>query len=164
MGIKSSIVHVAKTLLLLSSISTSATAAVTQAHGTQQIDVPGFGPVLIFRSPSAPSSIALYLSPAAGWSDWDTTMARQIAKGDTLVAGVETPQFLSHLDDKSGACTDPASSLEALVSSLRRDLAVSDHVQPMIVGHAEGGMLAYDALAEPDHHTFKGGLAMDFLP
>jgi type IV secretory pathway VirJ component len=164
MARKSSIVTIAAAVLWLSATPPAEAAALAHGPSEQQIKFPGVGPVMIFRPPSTAESLALFLSPAAGWSEWDTAVARQLAKADTLVAGIDTRQFLAALNDKPGECVDPAAPLEDLTTSLKKDFAIREFIQSMIVGHTEGAIIAYNALAQSNHHSFKGGLAMEFCP
>ena len=164
MARKSSIVTIAAAVLWLCATPPAEAGALAHGHGEQQIDIPGVGPVMIFRPPSTAESLALFLSPAAGWSEWDTSVARQLAKADTLVAGIDTHQFLTALNEKSGECVDPAAPLEDLATSLIKEFAIREFIQPMLVGHTEGGIIAYNALAQSNRHSFKGGLAMEFCP
>ena len=164
MARKSSIVTIAAAVLWLCATPPAEAGALAHGHGEQQIDIPGVGPVMIFRPPSTAESLALFLSPAAGWSEWDTSVARQLAKADTLVAGIDTRQFLTALNEKSGECVDPAAPLEDLATFLKKEFAIREFIQPMLVGHTEGGIIAYNALAQSNRHSFKGGLAMEFCP
>lgn len=139
MARKSSIVTIAAAVLWLCATPPAEAGALAHGHGEQQIDIPGVGPVMIFRPPSTAESLALFLSPAAGWSEWDTSVARQLAKADTLVAGIDTRQFLTALNEKSGECVDPAAPLEDLATFLKKEFAIREFIQPMLVGHTEGG-------------------------
>src|SRR6476659_2607651 len=89
-------------------------AAEPQAKPPESLSYGRFGPVAIYRSTPHPKNVVLFLSGDGGWNLGVVDMARILSTMDSLVVGVNTPQYVKKLNASKESCVYPASDLELL--------------------------------------------------
>lgn len=124
-----------------------------------------FGNVAVYRPPTPPDRIALFLSGDGGWNQGVVDMARLLRQQGTLVLGIDTPAYFKAVDAASGdRCTYLAADLESLSQFAQKALGMSQYQVPLLVGYSSGAGTAYATLAQAPDNTFRGAVALGFDP
>ena len=111
-----------------------------------------------------PAHVALFVSGDGGWNQGVVDMARELAHGDVLVAGVDINHYLKELAASSEKCAYPAADFEALGQFVQKSGGLSTYVKPILVGYSSGATLVYATLVQAPSTTFKGALSLGFCP
>jgi len=124
-----------------------------------------FGTVHLYSGDgAAPKQIVLFVSGDGGWNQGVVDMARELATGDVLVAGIDITHYLKQLAVSNEKCAYPASDFEALGQFLQKSRGYSVYVKPILVGYSSGATLVYATLVQAPATTFKGALSLGFCP
>ncbi|MBS0578921.1 MAG: hypothetical protein JSR36_06625 [Proteobacteria bacterium] len=128
----------------------------------EQLAQPPLGTVRLYRPPGAVRRIALLISGDGGWGTGTDAIARDLAREDSLVAGIDGAQFLRGLEHGPGGCAAVAAPLAALA----QDVTQRQHLPPalpvILVGHSAGASLVYVALSQAPAGRFAGALTLSF--
>lgn len=148
-------------LAALAALLLTQCALVERAGHPQLISAGPFSSVHIYQ-PSGPAQhLALVLSGDGGWSYNIASIARQLATRGTLVAGIDTREWLAHLADATDGCISPGAELVRLAHELQRRYSLSPQ-PPVLIGHSAGATLAFVALAQAPAGSFAGALTLSF--
>jgi type IV secretory pathway VirJ component len=67
-----------------------------------------------------------------------------------------------NLSSYGKSCLYLAGVFQDAARAIEKQLALTDYIEPMVVGYSAGSTLAYAAVAGSPPNTFKGGVAMSF--
>lgn len=134
---------------------------VERAGHPQLISAGPFSSVHVYQPPGRAQRLALVLSGDGGWSYNIGSIARQLATHDTLVAGIDTREWLAHLGSAPARCVSPGAELAALARDLEQRYSLIRQ-PPVLVGHSAGATLAYVAVAQAPAGSFAGALTLSF--
>ncbi len=123
-------------------------------------DFGDFGSVGIYRGDPAPRDVVLFLSGEGGWDAGVVSMAKTLTGRGAIVAGIDIRHYLQQLEKSPGKCASPATDLENLSRYLQEKLALTEYIEPTLVGYSSGATLVYAALAEAPDGSFKGALSI----
>jgi type IV secretory pathway VirJ component len=123
-----------------------------------------FGTVHLYSSSAAPTQVALFVSGDGGWNQGVVDMARELARSDVLVAGIDMTHYLKELAASDEKCAYPAADFEALSQFVQKSRGLSAYVKPILVGYSSGATLVYATLVQAPSTTFKGALSLGFCP
>jgi type IV secretory pathway VirJ component len=135
-----------------------------RAVAAQAIDrwhVPGFGQVTVYRGPSPPHHVVLFLSGDGGWNLGVVDMAQRLRDAGGLVVGIDIRAFMKTLE-ASERCAYPAGALEELSRAVQLRERLPAYQRPVLVGYSSGATLAYAALAAAPAETFAGAISLGF--
>jgi type IV secretory pathway VirJ component len=136
-------------------------ALIERAGHPQLISSGPFSDIHVYQPLGPAQRLALVLSGDGGWSYNIGSIARQLATHGTLVAGIDTREWLAHLTSAPQSCISPGAELAALARELERRYSLSAQ-PPVLVGHSAGATLAYVALAQAPAGSFAGALTLSF--
>jgi type IV secretory pathway VirJ component len=139
-------------------------AATAPAKAPETLTYGRFGEVAIYRSTPHPKNVVLFLSGDGGWNLGVVDMARILSSMDSLVAGVNVPQYVKKLNASKERCVYPASELELLSKFIQKTFGFPTYVPPVLVGYSSGATLAYAVLAQAPPNTFRGAISLGFCP
>ena len=139
-------------------------AATAPAKPPESLSYGRFGQVAIYRTSPHPKNVVLFLSGDGGWNLGVVDMARILSEMDSLVVGVNVPQYVKKLNASQESCVYPASELELLSKFVQKTLGLPNYVPPVLVGYSSGATLAYAVLAQAPPNTFRGALSLGFCP
>jgi type IV secretory pathway VirJ component len=123
-------------------------------------DFGDFGSVNIYRGDPAPRDVVLFLSGEGGWDPGVISMAQKLTGRGAVVAGMDIRHYLEQLEKSPEKCASPATDLENLSRYLQEKLALTQYIEPTLVGYSSGATLVYAALAEAPDGSFKGALSI----
>jgi type IV secretory pathway VirJ component len=118
----------------------------------------------VYVPAGAPTSVALLLSGAEGWSTAADAIARQLAQQGAMVAGIDWGKFKANLDADTDRCVSPDGDLENLSHFVQAYFHSPTYLSPMLVGISSGSTMAYAMLAQAPRDTFAAALTRDFCP
>jgi type IV secretory pathway VirJ component len=139
-------------------------AATAPAKPPESLSYGRFGEVAIYRPAPHPKNVVLFLSGDGGWNLGVVDMARILSSMDSLVVGVNVPQYVKKLNASKESCVYPASELELLSKFVQKTLGFPTYVPPVLVGYSSGATLAYAVLAQAPPNTFRGAISLGFCP
>jgi len=139
-------------------------AATAPAKPPESLSYGRFGQVAIYRPAPHPKNVVLFLSGDGGWNLGVVDMARILSSMDSLVVGVNAPQYVKKLNAAKERCVYPASELELLSKFVQKTLGFPTYVPPVLVGYSSGATLAYAVLAQAPPNTFRGAISLGFCP
>lgn len=123
-----------------------------------------FGVVTLYRSTSHPSVVILLVSGEQGWNEDATNIARALASFNTLVLGIDSPQYLTTLSASEEICSYPGGDFDALSKFVQQKLGFPTYVHPVLVGLAAGASLVYATVAQAPPDMFQGVISLGFCP
>ncbi len=106
----------------------------------------------------------LFVSGDGGWNLGVVDMARELARLDALVVGIDITHYLRNLASGPEKCTYPAADFEALSQFVQKKMGMPTYVSPVLVGYSSGATLVYAILVQAPPNTFKGALSLGFCP
>jgi len=136
-------------------------ALVERAGHPQLISAGPFSSIHLYRPRGPARRLALVLSGDGGWSYNIGSIARQLASHATLVAGIDTREWLAHLASVPESCVSPGAELAALAQELEQRYSLTRQ-PPVLIGHSAGATLAYVAVAQAPAGSFAGALTLSF--
>jgi type IV secretory pathway VirJ component len=123
-----------------------------------------FGDVRVYSADARPTHLVLFMSDDAGWDSSMEKMAKLLASGKTVVAGIDTPRYRARLESLKAKCAYPAGDLENLSKFMQATLGFAAYSIPLVIGNGAGGAFAYGAHAQAPENTFLGAIGYDFCP
>ncbi len=140
-------------------------AAAARAEMTEEaLDDPTFGKLAVYHATDEPKGVLLFASGTGGWNAELAAVAREAAKLDYVVAGIDLNDYLNRLDRLDAACADPATDLDRLNRLMEERYPIATHQPPILLGYGAGAALTYAALAQAADNRFHAGVAVDFCP
>ncbi|MBX3482725.1 AcvB/VirJ family lysyl-phosphatidylglycerol hydrolase [Phenylobacterium sp.] len=121
------------------------------------------GPVTVYRTSKEPGRFVVFVSGDGGWNQGVVDMARQLARMDATVVGVDIRRYLAQTQAGAEAFY-PAGDFAALAQAVQKDLGFTRYHRPVVVGYSSGATIAYGALAQAPAATFQGAIALGFCP
>jgi type IV secretory pathway VirJ component len=135
------------------------------SHATEStITFERFGTVHLYSGSAAPAQVALFVSGDGGWNQGVVDMARELANGNVLVAGIDINHYLKELAASDEKCAYPAADFEALSQFVQKSRGYSTYVKPILVGYSSGATLVYATLVQAPSTTFRGAVSLGFCP
>ncbi|NOK12964.1 virulence factor family protein [Corallococcus exercitus] len=122
-----------------------------------------FGHVTVVTPPDAPATVALLLADGPVDQGRAAELSLALAAHGALVLAVDARAYLRALE-KGTRCAYPAGDLEILSQGYQRHAELPEYLHPVLVGEGVGAALAYAALAQAPHGTFRGAVSVDFTP
>lgn len=141
-----------------------AAAAVRADIAEETLDNVAFGKLAVYRTTDEPKGVVLFTSGAGGWTNDLTTVAREIANLDYVVAGINLDEYLARLDRSEAACIDLSVDLDSLNQLMEQRYPLATHQPPILLGYGAGAALTYAALAQAPADRFHAGVTVDFCP
>lgn len=135
-----------------------------QAKPPESLNYGRFGQVAIYRSTPHPKNVVLFLSGDGGWNLGVVDMARILSSADSVVVGINAPQYVKKLNASKETCVYPASDLELLSKFVQKTFGFPTYVPPVLVGYSSGATLAYAILAQAPPNTYRGAISLGFCP
>lgn len=129
--------------------------AETLSHGR-------FRRVAIFLPHGPARHFAFLLSGDGGWNSGLAGIATRLANQGTMVAGIDTAQLYTNLEEDGGDCVFPDGDLENLSHYIQAYYKLPTYFTPILIGHSAGASMAYAMLAQAPRGTFAGALSMSF--
>lgn len=123
-----------------------------------------FGTVYLYGDPARARQVVLFVSGDGGWELGVVDMARELAKLDALVVGIDIVHYLRQVDAGAEKCAYPAAELEQLAQYVERQLDFPRYVTPILVGYSSGATLVYAVQVQAPPATFLGSLSLGFCP
>jgi len=124
-----------------------------------------FGPagaVTIYRASPEPDRFVVFVSGDGGWNQGVVDMARQLARMNATVVGVDIRHYLHAAQSGQAASLYPAGDFASLAQAVQKHLGFQRYHGAVLVGYSSGATLAYGALAQAPADTFHGGIGLGF--
>lgn len=122
------------------------------------------GDVRIYRASREPNRFVIFISGDGGWNQGVVDMARQLARMDATVVGVNIRAYLKTAQAGSAATLYPAGDFSSLAQAVQKSLGFARYHRPVVVGYSSGATLAYGTLAQSPSGIFQGGVGLGFCP
>jgi len=150
-------------LIAISAIAHAQDPTGVKAHDTHQETFPfgRFGEVHIYV-PDKIQSVALFAAGDGGWNDGINDMAQLLANQGALVAGIDTPRYLTEIANAKETCAYPAGELEDLSHAVEKKYGLQSYLVPTVVGYSSGATLGYIASVQAPKGTFRGLITLGF--
>jgi type IV secretory pathway VirJ component len=128
------------------------------------LDDPKFGKLIIYHTVDEPKGVILFASGTGGWNTDLAAVARDVAKLEYVVTGINLDDYLTRLDRSNATCADLAVDLDRLNRLMEERYPIATHQPSILLGYGAGGALTYAALAQAPDDQFHAGVAVDFCP
>lgn len=122
------------------------------------------GPVTIYKSGREPDRFVVFISGDGGWNLGVVDMARQLARMDATVVGVDIRHYLRTAQAAKAATLYPAGDFSGLSQAVQKSLGFSRYHRPVLVGYSSGATLAYGTAAQSPVGIFQGAIGLGFCP
>ena len=122
------------------------------------------GPVTVYQTSKEPGRFVVFVSGDGGWNLGVVDMARQLARMNATVVGVDIRHYLRTAQSGRSATLYPAGDLSSLAQAVQKDLGFQRFHRPVVVGYSSGATLAYGTLAQAPADTFQGAIGLGFCP
>lgn len=122
------------------------------------------GPVTIYRTTREPDRFVVFISGDGGWNQGVVDMARQLARMDATVVGVDIRHYLKTAQAGKAASLYPAGDFSSLAQAAQKSLGFTRYHRPVVVGYSSGATLAYGTLAQSPSGIFQGAIGLGFCP
>ncbi len=141
----------------------AAAAAAAPADAQETLSTSRFGTIRLYGDRNEPQSFIMLLSDAAGWDRGAEAAAEALGKARSLVAGIDTKDYLAKLSSDDEGCHYPAGEFERLAQVIQQNTGLKAYHRPLIAGYRTGGALVYAILAEGPG-SIDAGLSIGFCP
>ena len=132
------------------------------AAGAETVTHGRFRKVAIYLPQGPVRHFAFLLSGDGGWNSGLATIAQRLANQGTMVAGIDTPQLYTNLEEDTGACVFPDGDLENLSHYIQAYYKLPTYFTPILIGYSAGASMAYAMLAQAPRGTFASALSLSF--
>ena len=149
---------------LLAATVTAASPAARAELAEDALDDAVFGKLAVYHATDEPKGVILFASGVGGWNAGLGAVARDLAKLDYVVAGIDLDAYLQRLDRAEAACIDPAADFDRLNRLMEERYPIATHQPPIVFGYDAGAALTYTALAQGPNDRFHAGVAVNFCP
>jgi type IV secretory pathway VirJ component len=119
-----------------------------------------FGHLRTYPAWWKPKGFVYLFSGAHGWSAGDEEAARDLARSNHLVFGIDTPEFLRTQNPLDGCIYMPG-VLEDYSRVWQRHEGMSRYLAPAVLGSDLGATLAYEAQVQSPPTAFSAAIAVD---
>ncbi|HEY3729936.1 MAG TPA: AcvB/VirJ family lysyl-phosphatidylglycerol hydrolase [Steroidobacteraceae bacterium] len=124
-------------------------------------DTSQFGRVRIYPAWLRSRGFMYLFSGARGWSRDEEGAAREFAREDYLVVGIDSRQFLDWAGKSPDTCLYLPGLLEDFSRSRQRSIDNSQYLAPVLLGHDLGGTLVYMAQLQSPPTAFNAAVVID---
>ncbi len=128
------------------------------------LDDPTFGKLAVYHATDEPKGVILFASGTGGWNADLAAVARDVAKLEYVVTGINLDDYLTRLDRSNATCADLAVDLDRLNRLMEVRYPIATHQPSILLGYGAGAALTYAALAQAPDDQFHAGVAVDFCP
>jgi type IV secretory pathway VirJ component len=128
------------------------------------LDDPTFGKLAVYHATDEPKGVILFASGTGGWNADLAAVARDVAKLEYVVTGINLDDYLTRLDRSNATCADLAVDLDRLNRLMEERYPIATHQPSILLGYGAGAALTYAALAQAPDDQFHAGVAVDFCP
>lgn len=127
------------------------------------VDANDFGQLRIYPAWWAPKGAVYLISGEQGWSTSDEETARDLARSNHLVFGVDVPQFLAaeRRRLKQNDCLYMPGVLEDYSRSWQRKADIPQYMAPALLGSNIGATLVYEAQLQSPPTAFSAAIVVD---
>lgn len=122
------------------------------------------GAVTIYKASREPDRFVVFISGDGGWNLGVVDMARQLARMDATVVGVDIRHYLRTAQAQKSATIYPAGDFSSLSQAVQKKLGFSRYHRPVVVGYSSGATLAYGTAAQAPSGIFQGAMGLGFCP
>ena len=119
-----------------------------------------FGHLRMYPAWLRPRGIVYLLSGAHGWSTADEEAARNLARSNHLVFGIDTPELLT-VQNRLAGCLYMPGVLEDYSRDWQHKADYSRYFEPALLGSDVGATLVYEAQIEAPPTSFSAAIAVD---
>ena len=130
----------------------------------EQITVPKFGNVEIYKPEVEKRGLIIFLSGDGGWNAGVSDMAKEVVPLGYWVAGVNITSYLKSTAQSKEACFYSAGDLENLSKHIQKKYNFEKYYHPILMGYSSGATLVYVAYAQAPENTFRGAISLGFCP
>jgi len=123
-----------------------------------------FGKVIVYRNTPHPAHVVLFVSGDGGWNLGVVNMARELARANALVVGIDIVAYLKNLEASRESCLYPAADFEGLSQFVQKKMGFPTYEYPVLVGYSSGATLVYAVLVQAPARTFRGAVSLGFCP
>jgi type IV secretory pathway VirJ component len=119
-----------------------------------------FGHLRVYPAWWRPSGFVYLFSGARGWSAAEEEAARDLARTNHLVFGIDTPEFL-RVQNRLDGCIYMPGVLEDYSRPWQRKADIPQYLAPAILGSDIGATLTYEAQVQSPPTAFSAAVAVD---
>jgi len=130
-------------------------------------DTLSFGPfktVHVYKGAAVPKHVSLFVSGDGGWNLGVVDMARELAKNDSWIIGIDIRTYFKNMLVSHGVCAYAAADFEGLSHFAQKKLGLKEYIVPSLIGYSSGATLVYGVLAQSPQGTFAGAISLGFCP
>jgi type IV secretory pathway VirJ component len=127
------------------------------------VDASDFGQLRIYPAWWHPKGAVYLISGEQGWSTSDEETARDLARSNHLVFGVDVPKFLAAERRRLGRedCLYMPGVLEDYSRTWQRAADIPQYLAPALLGSNVGATLVYEAQLQSPPTAFSAAIAVD---
>lgn len=153
-------------LVAFSALGLSSAPAQAAEFKPTRIDGSPLWPVHYYAPPEGKKTdgLVIMISDNQGWDAAAAALARHLADGGQVVAGLELPVYRAALQKEDNDCVLVTRDLEVLARDIEQTLPFSEYRPPVILGLGAGSGIAYAAAGQELPNTFAGGIGLRFDP
>jgi type IV secretory pathway VirJ component len=119
-----------------------------------------FGHLRMYPAWLRPKGLVFVLSGEHGWSTADEEAARDLARSDRLVFGIDTPELLA-VQNRLDGCMYMPGVLEDYSRNWQHKANNAQYFAPALLGSDIGATLVYEAQIEAPPTSFSAAIALD---
>jgi len=151
-------------LLLLLFIPGAISFVQGQTISIDSFPFPKFGKIYTYNSSSSPERIIIMISGDGGWKYGVPQFAREFAKTNALVVGVDILSYYKHLRHLETDCYMVSADFVELGTIMEEKYKFREYTPAVLMGYSSGATLVYGILAQSRQGTYKGGISLGFCP
>jgi type IV secretory pathway VirJ component len=139
----------------------AAAAYLVHTRRPSLIQTDEFGQVHVFPAWFRPKGYVYLLSGEHGWSTADEESARDLARSNHIVLGIDTPAFMTLQNQIGSGCTYMPGLLEDYSRKWQRVANISRYLSPALLGSSAGASLVYQAQVQAPPTAFSAAIAVN---
>jgi type IV secretory pathway VirJ component len=140
----------------------AAAAYLVHTRRPSLVEADAFGHLRMYPAWWGPTGFVYLFSGARGWSAAEEEVARDLARSNHLVFGIDTPEFL-RVQNRLEGCIYLPSVLEDYSRPWQRNADIPQYLAPAILGSDIGATLVYEAQLQSPPTAFSAAVAVDPL-
>jgi type IV secretory pathway VirJ component len=127
------------------------------------VNASDFGQLRIYPAWWAPKGAVYLISGEQGWSTSDEETARDLARSNHLVFGVDVPVFFAAEEKRLGkdGCLYMPGVLEDYSRTWQREADIPQYLAPALLGSNVGATLVYEAQLQAPPTAFSAAIVVD---
>ncbi|MDP4223009.1 MAG: AcvB/VirJ family lysyl-phosphatidylglycerol hydrolase [Bacteroidota bacterium] len=136
-----------------------------QTVTVDSVRVNPFGDVFVYHVPhDTPSKLIIMISGDGGWKFGVPEFAKEFARMNSMVVGVDILRYYRHLKQQPEDCYMLTPDFTDLATTIERKYNFPAYVPPAVMGYSSGATLVYGILAQARPGTYMGGISLGFCP